>query len=37
MSRERKWLLVIAALILVVAAAAVFVPYADGFHLTPVP
>lgn len=32
-----KWLLVIAVLIVALAAAAVFVPYADGFHLTPVP
>jgi hypothetical protein len=36
MTRNR-WLLLIAALIVLVIAAAVFVPYADGFHLTPVP
>lgn len=36
MSRNR-WLLVIGVLIVVLIVAAVFVPYADGFHLTPVP
>lgn len=36
MSRN-KWLLVVGVLIVALIAAAVFVPYADGFHLTPVP